>query len=158
MNAPKLTIELVPSTCWYSNVRSEVSKREWDAIRRAVYARAGHVCEVCGGVGPKWPVECHEVWEYDDWDYVQRLTRMVALCPDCHRVKHIGLAFVNGEEVEALTHLARVNGWTNEEAVNYADEAFAKWERRSKRKWKLDISILQGEGYRRFLQDRRIPA
>ena len=28
----KLTIELVPSTAWYSNVRSNVSKEEWDKI------------------------------------------------------------------------------------------------------------------------------
>ena len=28
----KLTIELVPQTAWYSNVRSNVSKAEWDVF------------------------------------------------------------------------------------------------------------------------------
>lgn len=38
------------------------------------------------------PVECHEVWDYDDDRKIQRLERRVALCPACHEVKHAGLA------------------------------------------------------------------
>ena len=57
----RLTVELVPSTCWYTNVRSHVPKAVWDRLRRQVAAEAGDRCEICGGRGRRWPVECHEV-------------------------------------------------------------------------------------------------
>src|SRR5207302_1396445 len=80
----RLTVELVPSSCWYTNVRSHVPKTVWDRLRRQVAAEAGNRCEICGGRGRRWPVECHEVWEYDDDEKIQRLQRLVALCPACH--------------------------------------------------------------------------
>ena len=49
---PRLTVELVPQTCWFSNVRSEVTSADWNRIRRYVYERAGHSCEICGGSAP----------------------------------------------------------------------------------------------------------
>jgi len=61
-----LTVELVPSSSWFSNVRSNVSKKTWDFLRKSTYKKANHRCEICGGRGDKWPVECHEVWDYDD--------------------------------------------------------------------------------------------
>ena len=87
-----LTIELVPSTCWFSNVRDHVSKSIWDKLRKATYRQSNYRCEICGDRGSKHPVECHEIWHYDDDKYIQTLTGLTALCPDCHRVKHIGLA------------------------------------------------------------------
>ena len=60
--ANRLTIELVPQTCWFSNVRSEVSAADWDRLRKLTSNAAGGRCEVCGGRGPRWPVECHEIW------------------------------------------------------------------------------------------------
>jgi len=79
----KLTVELVPSTSWYSNVRSEVSKKDWNAIRKRVYREANYVCQICAGRGSKWPVECHEIWAYDDENHIQELAGMQALCPKC---------------------------------------------------------------------------
>ena len=75
----RLTVELVPSTCWFTNVRSHVSRAVWDRLRRQVAEAAGGRCEVCGGRGRRWPVECHEVFSYDDDERVQRLERLVAL-------------------------------------------------------------------------------
>jgi hypothetical protein len=92
----RLTVELVPSTCWYTNVRSNVSKAVCDRLRRRVAAQTGNRCEICGGRGRRWPVECHEVWHYDDEVKVQRLERLAALCPACHEVKHAGLASKRG--------------------------------------------------------------
>ena len=53
--APRLTVELVPRTCWLSNVRTLLSRLEWDTLRRLVYVRAGYQCEVCGGRGDRHP-------------------------------------------------------------------------------------------------------
>ncbi|HEY0546478.1 MAG TPA: HNH endonuclease [Pyrinomonadaceae bacterium] len=141
--AELLTIELVPKTCWYSNVRSHVSKDEWDRLRKIVFGEAGNVCEICGGVGGRWPVECHEVWRYDDETHVQKLERLIALCPACHEVKHIGLAGVRGRQRQALAHLAKVNGWSKEDATLYLEACFEQWSKRSRHEWKLDISYLE---------------
>jgi hypothetical protein len=137
-----LTIELVPKTAWYRNVRSHVSKDEWDALRSVVFERAGRSCEVCGGKGDRWPVECHEVWHYDDAQYVQTLVRMIALCPQCHEVKHLGLASVRGKHEQALRHLAHVNGWSVSDARLYLEASLEQWSRRSQHQWTLDISYL----------------
>lgn len=138
-----LTIELVPKTSWYKNVRSHVSQEEWDRLRSIIYERAGRVCEICGGKGRKWPVECHEVWLYDDERYVQKLERMIALCPECHEVKHIGLASVRGKQYQAMRHLSKVNGWSMEDARHYVEACFEQWSRRSSHEWTLDISYLE---------------
>lgn len=144
--SPKLTIELVPQTAWYTNVRSNVSKSEWNRLRKKVYAQAGHRCEICSGKGDKWPVECHEIWEYDDDYHVQRLDRLIALCPACHKVKHMGRTEVvcSSDEVKQIReHLANVNGWTYEEAMGYINKCFFIWKLRSQYQWKLDIDALK---------------
>lgn len=146
---PSLTIELVPSTCWYSNVRSHVSRRGWETCKRFVRQRSGDRCEVCGGRGQRWPVECHEVWSYHeavDRDVVtlrvQRLDGLIALCPACHEVKHIGLTEIRGRLPTAVDHLARVNGWTADDALAYVESCVEVWAQRSQHEWELDVSWL----------------
>jgi hypothetical protein len=141
--AARLTIELVPATSWYHNVRALVDEPTWDRLRRKVYRRAGYRCELCEGRGPAHPVECHEVWRYDDQARTQTLAGMVALCPACHQVKHLGLANVRGTSAEARAQLMRVNGWTPEQADAYIEQAFHVWERRSQGPWTLDLEGLR---------------
>ncbi|MGW7166485.1 DUF5710 domain-containing protein [Streptomyces sp. NPDC054884] len=43
-----LFVDLVPSSCWFTNVRSSVSPRDWERLRRMITDRAGRRCEVCG--------------------------------------------------------------------------------------------------------------
>lgn len=145
-NKLKLTIELVPSTSWYNNVRAVVTKSQWDKLRSAVYSQAYSLCEICGGSGSKHPVECHEVWLYDDKLCIQTLERMIALCPDCHQVKHFGLAEVQGKRDKALKHLMKVNKLTVIEAEDYVKQAFNIWYNRSKNNWTVDISNLADYG------------
>ena len=59
---PRLTIDLVPATCRFSDVRSEVSEADWERLKRITFAQANCRCQVCGGRGRRWPVECHELW------------------------------------------------------------------------------------------------
>ena len=143
---PRLSVELVPSTCWFSNLRSELPKETWDVLRKAQAKRAGYRCEVCGGRGPKWPVECHEIWSFDGATYVQRLEGLVSLCPDCHRCKHIGLADLRGEGEEAEAWLAKVNGWTPGQTSEYVTAAFEQWAERSRHEWSLDLNRLRDYG------------
>lgn len=142
----KLSIELVPSTAWYSNVRDILSQEQWDIVRKQVYDTSWHLCEICGGVGPKHPVEAHEIWKYDDETKVQSLVKILSLCPDCHQVKHIGLAQIKGKFEIALKHFIKVNKIKRNDAIKYVELQFNIWKERSEHKWKLDISKLKDYG------------
>ena len=145
MKAALLTIELVPKSCWFSNVRSQVDTATWDKLRRSTYKSANHVCQVCGGRGPKWPVECHEIFHYDDELHIQKLTGLIALCPDCHSVKHIGYAAIQNKADQAEAHLARINGWSEQETSLYLEKVWRIWRLRSREKWELNLDWLELE-------------
>lgn len=143
----KLTIELVPSTSWYSNVRSNVTKKEWDTIRKKSYKLADYKCEICKDNGKnqgfRHPVECHEIWDYNDKTKVQKLTGLVSLCPLCHKTKHIGLAFIQNQATRVTNHLMKVNSVSFSEAEKYISESFVTFEARSSYNWEVDISYLE---------------
>lgn len=146
MSNLRLSIELVPKTSWFGNVRSAVTSTRWKAICKRVYSSAYDTCEICGGIGPKHPVECHEIWSYDDDKKLQQLKGMIALCPDCHMVKHYGFAQVSGKEEKALRHFMKVNKLTKAKAQEYVTAAFTQWAIRSCDQWQIDISILSEYG------------
>jgi len=141
-----LEIELIPEKCWFSNVRSAVSPKEWDKIRKQVYTDAYYVCQICGDIGPKHPVEAHEIWSFDDKKLTQTLTGMIALCPKCHLVKHMGFANVSGKRAVATNHFINVNKLKRTEAQSLIDAAFELWKKRSQFNYKLDISYLKKYG------------
>ncbi len=139
----QLTIELVPQTSWFTNMRSILAKADWDKIREQCYKEAEYACEICNDIGPKWPVECHEIWKYNDSKHIQKLVGLIALCPNCHRVKHMGYALFRGKGPEAAAHLAKVNKWSNKKTQTYIRKAFALYHKRSKHKWTLDLTYLK---------------
>lgn len=142
-----LKVELVPSTSWGNNLRSEanLSKAQWDKLRKQCYRDANYKCEVCNGKGDKWPVECHEIWHYDDANKVQTLRGLIALCPTCHKAKHLGRTLsVESQEVQdkVLRQLMKINDLDVDELEEYIVEVFQKHAERSQHKWKLDLSWL----------------
>lgn len=140
MKKYKLSFELVPDGCWYTNLRSALPKEAWDKLRRAAYARAGGACSVCGRTGR---LEAHEVWEYDDEKHIQKLKDIIAVCPACHGVIHIGRTALCGKEAEAKEHFMRVNGASESEyhaALGQANRIHAE---RSRHEWVTDISRLK---------------
>jgi len=142
----KLEPDLIPKTSWFRNVRSEVTTVQWDRIRHRCYSDAGYKCEICSGVGPKHPVECHERWEYDEKNAIQTLIGMIALCPNCHEVIHFGLAQVKGRDRQAMKHLCKVNGITMDKGLDVIDRAFEIWNKRNAVDWQVDISYLDTFG------------
>lgn len=134
----KLEIELVPRTSWYSNLRKHLSQSDWDIVRKKCYRDAGYVCEICGGKGPKWPVECHERWKYDDERSIQKLIGVIALCPDCHMVKHAGLAQINGKIDQVIDQLIKINKIDETQAKQHIDTTMGIWKSRSYNKWTID--------------------
>lgn len=141
-NPPKLTIELVPMGQWFDNLRSRLMPGQWENLKRACYDRAGHLCEICGGKGKKHPVECHEIWHFDDKSHVQTLTGLISLCPNCHRVKHIGNAQRMGLLAPTLRHLAKINEWPDYMAEAYAEVMMEQWAYRSRFAWTLNLDWL----------------
>lgn len=138
----KLTIELVPKTSWFTNLRSILKKEDWDNLRKQTYKKAHYRCEICGGRGRKWPVECHEIWEYDDEKKIQRLKKLIALCPTCHKVKHIGFASTQNRGTMAAKHLAKINNWTKQDTDLYIEASFETWSQRSQFSWQIDLTYL----------------
>ena len=137
----KLTIELIPRSAWFKNLRNYVKASEWDRIRKKCYQDANYRCEVCNGVGKRHPVECHEVWEFTNNQII--LKKLIALCPSCHEVKHMGRASVTGNLERAVNHFIKINQVTEEEAEKYIKEAFSLYHERPKQNWELDINALQ---------------
>ena len=140
---PRLSIELIPAGSWGNSLCLKLKKEQWDRLRRAAYKKAGYHCEICGGRGSAHPVECHEIWQYDDWKHIQKLVRLIALCPACHEVKHYGRACVMGNEARAFLHLQKVNQWSAGKSQRYVNLAFDVWQSRSCYDWKIDLSILK---------------
>jgi hypothetical protein len=144
-----LFVDLIPASCWFTNVRSCVESRDWDRLRRMVYQRAEQRCEACGGQrepNVKVWLEAHERWAYDEVRGVQTLKRLVCLCSRCHEATHFGRAQVMGDDQRALAHLMLVNRWSRRDARDHVDRAFALWDRRNRRDWELDLTLLTGAG------------
>ena len=156
-NLPALTIDLVPKTCWGTNLKAELPAEVWDKARASVYMKADYKCEVCGDKGSKWPVECQEDYHYDEISFSrhkQTLAGLLALCPACHKVKHAGRciaraaaiskkADAQGELKLISQQLMRVNRWTYNESQMYLQHVFSVWHERSVFEWEQDFSWLK---------------
>jgi hypothetical protein len=144
-----LFVDLVPTSCWFTIVRSCVAPRDWERLRRMVTRRAAHTCEICrrreDRDKQRW-IEVHERWAYDPARRVQTLRRLICLCTDCHRVTHFGLANIKGLTEAAFTHLKAMTGWSTQQAREHVDAAFAEWQQRSQTVWTLNLDILTGAG------------
>jgi len=137
----KLRTELIPKTAWGKNLRTALPERVWKKLRTDVCAYQGHKCGICGAEGR---LNCHEVWEYDDLNHVQKLKRFIALCDLCHHVKHLGHATILAEQgkldmTKVEQHFMRVNGCDLQTFYSHAIEVGAKNLERSKFKWRLDL-------------------
>ena len=91
----KLTIELVPSTVWFSSIY-QIYKRsnqlnKWRKIKKELFEKEGRKCWICGAENTR--LEAHEFWEYDDKNHIQKLVAIHHLCSMCHKIKHIGFWF-----------------------------------------------------------------
>jgi len=137
-----LCIDLVPSSAWFSNLRSELKQEEWELVKKATFKSANYRCQACGGVGPKHPVECHERWNFDSESKIQTLVGTISFCPACHDATHFGLARVRGRERDAIRQLMRVNHWEESKVHSHINEAMEMWKWRSTVKWKLDARWL----------------
>ena len=141
----ELCVDLIPSTCWFTNVRYCIHQSDWDRVRKFVYERVNYLCECCGINTKTYNIQldAHERWLYDNDTHTQKLIRIVALCCNCHQSTHMGLAKILGKGHEAMNHLQTVRNCTEEECTEHIDHAFKIWKDRCKIDWNLDISLIE---------------
>lgn len=141
MKKYKLNFELVPEECWFSNLRSVLKPDDWDKVRRDAYARAGGRCVICGAKGR---LEAHEQWSYDDEKALQKLENVVALCRNCHEIKHIGRTQLMGRDADAMEHFMKVNHCSQMDYHAALAEANEEYFRRNRVEgWVTDVSWLK---------------
>jgi hypothetical protein len=144
-----LFVDLVPASCWFTNVRTCVSRRDWERLRRMILSRAGHDCEICGATEDRATgrrLEAHERWAYDEPTRTQALRRLICLCSRCHLTTHFGHANITGRADEAFAHLRAVTGMTHQQALEHLHTAEKLWIERSEHVWELDLRILTRAG------------
>ena len=138
----KLNFELVPDSCWYSNLRSILTKKQWDFIRHDAYDRANGRCMICGREVKR--LEAHERWEYDEVNKVQKLVDVVAVCSMCHGAIHIGRSTLIGKGEIFENWYMRVNGITYSEMRSDLAKANTDHQRRNLiPEWQLDLTYLK---------------
>ena len=130
MKQYKLTFELVPEECWHANLRSMLSQEQWDLIRKDAYRRAEYKCRICGRGNTR--LEAHEKWSYDERKGLQKLEDVLALCKDCHQVKHISRTQLIGRGNDAMEHFMRVNECTQSDFHAELGRANEEYIRRNK--------------------------
>lgn len=143
LQAP-LTIEMIPRSSWGYNLRKVVSKETWGALKEIVFnnLEPEPMCMICSQeLSFDW--ELHETWEFDRKSRIQRLINLLALCPDCHAVKHFGLTAKQGNIDKAISHLKLVNNWNDEQVLKHISIATKEWEENSKLNYHLDISFAE---------------
>lgn len=143
----ELFIDMIPPKCWFNNVRKHIKASNWNILRHYIYDRNNNKCECCNVEKTiENPLEAHERWDYDNINNIQKLIRIIALCRKCHLSTHMGYARVTGKYEEAKNHLMKVRNFTEEEYEKHYEETGNLWIMRSKKDYKLDISLITNNG------------
>ena len=103
----KINIELVPDSCWYSNLRSALEPKMWEIIKKDAKSRANGRCSICGKKTTR--LEAHEKWSYDEEKGVQKLEDVISICHDCHSAIHMERTQLFGDIIRAEEHYMKVN-------------------------------------------------
>lgn len=139
--------DLIPYTSWGSSLSNMLTRDSWNALRVPLIRGHCNVCELCGIRLNS--LEVHELWSFEPPKKVpkgmmafgiQRLDRLLALCPDCHRCFHLGRETSKGTIETTLLRLGGINNWSPTEVKAYSDELFRRWEQNSKINWVLDLA------------------
>lgn len=142
----KLFAELVPSTVWNSSLFRLLPRKVWKNLRDDIIEERGRKCQICSEINGT--MNLHEIWNYDDINYIQKLDGFILLCKMCHHIKHIGLARILAKRGklnynELKKHFCNVNNCSEEEFKLHINRSFRIWGERSSRNWKQDFGEFQ---------------
>jgi len=138
-------VDLVPKPSWGKKVSTILGEKEWRNIRKRELNRARNRCEICGYEGESRELICHEVWEYDDANHVQKLRGYKVVCRGCSLIYHLGYAASNELANEAIEHFSKLTGLGFQEARELLNSKYREliqmYKERSKHDWKIDVSL-----------------
>ena len=154
------------------NLWSLFDAATWNQIRKTNYVRSGYRCMICGeqrpqssggGGASRGPVDAHEVWSWSMPDDdpsrgvgVQRLERIMVLCPTCHACFHAGHALTAArrdarhEEAAAFIRARQsdITGLEGAALDAHLGGSAEEWNRtRGVERWVLDLSHLAAQDY-----------
>ena len=138
----KLEFELIPDGCWKYNLRTILSKAQWDFLKAEAKKKANGKCAICGKETAR--LEAHERWSYNTNTSTQKLEDIVAVCKDCHAVIHINRTWIKGNIERAENHYMKINNCSYAEYrknLGIANEKHKKLNEVSS--WKLDLTCLK---------------
>lgn len=119
----KLNMQLIPSTAWYSNLRTLIDN--WSEISNIVRSKC--CCDICKKTGTINEFDAHEVWEFNDNSFEQSLKKIICVCKDCHSAIHMGHTLITCDENtinRIKKHYMTVNNITEEQMKKDIKEAF----------------------------------
>lgn len=140
----ELYIDLIPKSCWFTNVRYCISKNDWNILRKIIYERVNYKCECCN-IDCKQnniSIEAHERWYYDYNTKTQKLMRLIALCRNCHLATHYGYAKISGKEKIAINQLLKVRNCSIIDLNKHINYSFSVWKDRNEYEWNLDLDLI----------------
>ena len=132
----KIQFELVPEPLFGINIRSSQYKKFWDEISTKVRSRCQ--CATCYQKFEMADLDAHEVWEYDDYNNIQKLSDIIPVCKKCHATIHIGRADKETFEI-AKTNYCELNNCSETEFNERLERAINTWEERSNEEWEQII-------------------
>ena len=139
----KLAIQLIPRNMHSKNLRNQLSRDDWDIVRRSCYARACYRCEGCD-MGAEYSgengLECHEEYTYDDEREECQLSRFVALCSLCHKCVHYGYGASQGKQKMMDEHLMAICNWDRDQLAHEIFSAYELVAELEKKKYPLVIN------------------
>jgi len=154
-------IVLIPEPSWGKGL-ADLAYRQgtgfrgnWNRITKRELARAGGKCEYCRAADGRLVV--HEEWEFDEDRLRQRLKGYKVSCRDCNLILHAGRTSLSGYLDDAKEHFEKVTGLSINELALAVLSATAEWKRRSRKKWRVDVSSEPlAQGFEEMVNQRQV--
>jgi len=139
----KFYIDAIPLKSHYHSLRLMMPLSQWQRLRLYVINRANSKCEFCGNSSN---LQAHERWHFDEVNKTQKALRLMCLCRGCHMGVHIGVTTLLGYFNEVKQHVLNITGWTENEFSAHLNQSGEEYQRLSKIKWKIDVSLVNNIG------------
>lgn len=152
----KLTIEMLPKGAWENDLSRTLSKKDWDTLREFCYKKANNTCQICGEKTSD--LNAHEVWEFNEKNKTQTLKNIIAICNNCHGVKHFKNSVRLGYGDLAKFHFMQVNQCSEMDFAECLNQALFDYKQRNKIfRWKMiaDLSKFGGKDIK--LESTNVP-
>ncbi|MFY9307610.1 MAG: hypothetical protein WAQ28_01040 [Bacteroidia bacterium] len=150
VNKFKLNIQLIPYKNWGKNFRNQYPK-SWEKRREEQLRVSNYQCSICGDT--KSELHCHEDWDIDHENLIQRLRGLKIVCEYCHHCIHWGRMMkidTTGSLTERATkHFLKVNNCTKQVLINQYRREFDIFYKNINNDYVLDLgkSVFKIEEY-----------